>query len=97
MEIISGSKLEQIKDIKKEIETSYKIPKDSFELVFDNNALSEEKTLSDYNIYYASTIYLIIEQKYEKLLLSNILENNNFFWLRYKGKSWTAGLPDLTI
>ena len=96
-DIISGNELEKIKDIKKEIETSYKLPKGSYELVFDDIVLNEEKILTNYNIYNVSTIYLIIEQKYEKLLLSNLFKNNFFFWLRYKGKSWTAGLKDLTI
>ena len=78
-DIISENKLEKIKDIKKEIETSYKLPKGSYELVFDDIVLSEEKILTDYNIYDVSIIYLIIEQKHEKLLLSNLFKNNFFF------------------
>jgi len=87
-DIISGNKLEKIKDIKKEIETSYKLPKGSYELVFDDIVLSEEKILTDYNIYNVSIIYLIIEQKYEKLLLSNILKSNYLTFSKIKKNNY---------
>lgn len=68
IKILSGNDLNNIQDIKRKIENSYNIPKDTFELVFDGNGLSNNKKLEDYNIYSNSTIYLVIEQKYEKLL-----------------------------
>ena len=37
--------------IKRKIEKSYNIPKDTFELVFDGNGLSNNKKSEDYNIY----------------------------------------------
>ena len=42
--ILSGNDLNNIKDIKRKIEKSYNIPKDTFELVFDGNGLSNVKT-----------------------------------------------------
>ena len=66
--ILSGNDLNNIQDIKRKIEKSKNIPKDTFELVFDGNGLSNNKKLEDYNIYSNSKIHLVIEQKYEKLL-----------------------------
>ena len=91
-DIIEGLDLENIKDIKKKIEDNYKLPKGTFELIYDHNALSDKKTLSDYNIYYTSTIYLVIEKKYEKLLF-----RKDWLFVKYKGKSYTAGISDYTI
>ena len=85
-------KLEKIKEIKKEIENLYKLPKGSFELIFDGKGLSDDKTLTDYNIYRNSKIYLAVEQKYEKLLFSG-----DCLLIYYKGKSYTAGLEKYTI
>ena len=87
-----GQKLEKIKEIKKEIENLYKLPKGSFELIFDGKGLSDDKTLTDYNIYRNSKIYLAVEQKYEKLLFSG-----DCLLIYYKGKSYTAGLEKYTI
>ena len=42
--ILSGNDLNNIQDIKRKIEKSYNIPKDTFELVFDGNGLSNIKT-----------------------------------------------------
>ena len=91
--ITSGCDLEKIKEIKEEIEEEYKLPKGSFELIFNDRALSDDKTLGDYNIYYSSTIYLVVEKKYEKLLF----KDNKYFLLYYKGKALTAGIEDNTI
>jgi hypothetical protein len=93
--ILSGNDLNNIQDIKRKIENSYNIPKDTFELVFDGNGLSNNKKLEDYNIYSNSTIHLVIEQKYEKLLYK--LSGHNYFLINYKGKNWSAGLTNLTI
>ena len=93
--ILSGNDLNNIQDIKRKIEKSYNIPKDTFELVFDGNGLSNNKKLEDYNIYSNSTIYLVIEQKYEKLLYKP--SEDDYFLLNYKGKNWSAGLTNLTI
>ena len=93
--ILSGNDLNNIQDIKRKIEKSYNIPKDTFELVFDGNGLSNNKKLEDYNIYSNSTIHLVIEQKYEKLLYKP--SENGFFLLNYKGKNWSAGMTNLTI
>ena len=92
---MSGNDLNNIQDIKRKIEKSYNIPKDTFELVFDGNGLSNNKKLEDYNIYSNSTIYLVIEQKYEKLLYKP--SEDGYFLLNYKGKNWSAGLTNLTI
>ena len=69
IKILSGNDLNNIQDIKRKIEKSYNIPKDTFELVFDGNGLSNNKKLEDYNIYSNSTIHLVIEQKYEKTII----------------------------
>ena len=82
---MSGNDLNNIQDIKRKIEKSYNIPKDTFELVFDGNGLSNNKKLEDYNIYSNSTIYLVIEQKYEKLLYKP--SEDGYFLLNYKGKN----------
>lgn len=95
IKISNGNEFNNVQDIKREIEKVYNIPKDSFELVFDGIGLSNKKKLTDYNIYSDSTIYLVIEQKYEKLLYKSILYSH--FWISYKGKDWTAGQDDLTI
>ena len=91
-EIIKGTKLEKIKEIKEKIEKDYKLPKSSFELMFDNNVLSDNKTLSDYNIFYESTIKLFVEKKYEKLLLKD-----SYIYVKYKEEYYTAGIIDKTI
>ena len=91
-DIISGNDLENIKDIKEEIQNKKKIPKGSFELIYDNRALSDGKKLSDYYIYYQSIINLVVEKKYEKLLF-----DYGHFYVKYQGKSYTAGIQDLTI
>ena len=44
IKILSGNDLNNIQDIKRKIEKSYNIPKDTFELVFDGNGLSNIKT-----------------------------------------------------
>ena len=91
-DIIQDSDTENIKDIKKKIEERYKLPEGSFELIYDHNGLSDKKTLSDYNIYNTSKIYLVVEKKYEKLLFGG-----DCFWVKYKGKSYTANIGDSTI
>lgn len=91
-DILSGTELENIKDIKTEIQKSKKLPKGSFELIYDNKALSDGKKLSDYYIYYQSVVNLVVEKKYEKLLF-----NYDHFYVQYEGKNYTAGLSDLTI
>ena len=90
--IIIGTKLENIYEIKEEIEKNYKLPKNSYELVFDNNVLSDKKTLSDYNIFYESEIKLYVEKKYEKLLFKN-----HYIYVKYKEDYYTAGISDYTI
>ena len=90
--IFKGTKLEKIKEIKEKIEKDYKLPKSSFELMFDNNVLSDNKTLSDYNIFYESTIKLFVEKKYEKLLLKD-----SYIYVKYKEEYYTAGIIDKTI
>ena len=91
-EIITGTKLENIKEIKEKIEEEYKLPKCSCELVFDNNVLRDNKTLSDYNIFYQSKINLYVEKKYEKLLFKN-----SYIYVKYKEEYYTAGINDKTI
>ena len=90
--IVDGDELENIKDIKEEIQSNYKLPKGSFELIYDHKALSDNKKLTDYYIYYQSIINLVVEKKYEKLLFKY-----THFYVKYQGKSYTAGLEDLTI
>ena len=90
--ITSGKDFENIKDIKQEIEKKYKLPKGSFELIYDHNALSDYKTLNDYNIYSESKIYLVVEKEYEKLLFQQ-----TYFFVKYKGRSYTAAINDNTI
>ena len=94
IDILHGNELLNIKDIKRKIEASYNLPKGSFELIFDDIALSDKKKLTDYNIYLDSTIYLVVEQKYEKLLYKTYSQH---FWISYKGHSWTTSQDDLTI
>jgi len=89
--IISGYDLEKIKEIKEAIEKNYKLPKGSFELIYNDIALSDDKTLEDYNIYYNSKIYLIVEKIYEKLLFKG------YFLVYYKGNAQTARIEDSTI
>ena len=90
--IVSGDKFENIKDIKEEIQSKKNLPKGSFELIFYHRALSDDKKLSDYNIYYESIINLVVEKKYEKLLF-----DYGHFCVKYKGEIYSAGLTDLTI
>jgi hypothetical protein len=94
--IVEGHELENIKSIKQEIEAKYKLPRGSFELLFDGNVLNDNKKLSDYNIYFQSTIYIVIEQKYERLLLIRLFDQS-YLCICYKGEVYTAGLSDLTI
>ena len=94
--IAEGDELENIKEIKQKIEAEYKLPSGSFELLFDGNVLNDNKKLSDYNIFFQSIIYIVIEQKYEHLLL-NKLFNHSYFLISYKGRSYSAGLEYLTI
>ena len=91
-DIISGYDLESIKEIKDKIKKKYNLPKGSFELIYDHNALSDSKKLSDYNIYYKSKIYLVIEEKYEKFLFMT-----GSFCVKYKEKFYTAGIKYDTI
>ena len=86
-DIASGTDLESIKEIKEKIQNDKKLPKGSFELIFDHNVLSDDKKLSDYNIYYQSKINLVVERKYEKLLFPY-----SHFFVKYKGQAYTAGI-----
>ena len=96
--VIEGTDLENIKDIKEEIEKYYKLPKNSFELVFDNNVLSDDKTLSDYNIFYESEIKIYVEKKYEDLLSNDsYIDKGSYINVKYKEKYYTAGIIDRTI
>lgn len=92
--IISGYDLESIKEIKDKIKKEYNLPKGSFELIYDYNALSDSKKLSDYNIYYESKIYLVIEEKYEKFLF---ITSHFSVTVKYKEKFYTTGMQDYTI
>jgi hypothetical protein len=91
-DIISGYDLESIKEIKDKIKKIYNLPKGSFELIYDHNALSDSKKLSDYNIYHESKIYLVIEEKYEKFLFTA-----SGFCVKYKETFYTAHIDDYTI
>ena len=94
-DIISGTELEYIEDIKEKIQTSKNLPKGSFELVFDNKALSGVYKLSDYNIYYESIINIVVEKKYLGLLVPI---GEDYFFVKYKGISYSLGLSnDTTI
>ena len=68
------------------------MPKGSFELIFDHETLNSNKTLSDYNIYYCSKIYLVVEQKYEKFLFKQ-----DSFSVYYRARCYTVGIENNTI
>ena len=72
------------------------MPRGSFELLFEGNVLNDNKKLSDYNIFFQSIIYIVVEQKYEHLLL-NKLFSHSYFLISYKGRNYSAGLEYLTI